>query len=629
MASIKRHLTFGYSLLAILVVIIGTVFTVSTNRRTARKDLQNSAEAFVRLSASRLNSIFDVYYESAYQMFFEQCQDVLHESRDISRVEIISMDGTILFSTRAFSDPSFIPEQARFGHVDPGELRAVQSLNMTSEANDHLVIYFPVIETWGPHRHTLRYTFSLKRLTASTTSMIIQALIIALLTIVLILIFTQPLAKKIVNPLRDLAFHADMLAQGTSTKQIEIHRNDEIGDLMRSFNSMAEQMTDQLETLRKTNLQLENANRELKTLDQMKNDLIASVSHELRTPLITAKGYVEYLLHIAPEVLPREETERSLSTVLRNINRLRGLIDGLIDLSLLQRESFSVDILPFSPEDVLSSLKETYLNAAHPNGVKVHFHDHLPPDCQIKGDRDRVIQVMENLINNAIKFNKPRGFVDVFAEPLDGRIQFRVKDSGIGIPKDSLPRLGTKFFQVDASSRRKYGGLGLGLSIVSSILQSHGVSLQVDSEINEGSTFSFSLPMVKDESLKKVGKVLIYEPNRDFGSMVQARLAEMGLHCIVASSLDSFTETLSRERVHLLIADPVSENEVCDETLLLRFRDSGHKMTPFIFVTSVDRSQLSVSPHTVLRKPVSLSRLTRTVQTVLEEVRDAPDAADH
>ncbi len=235
---------------------------------------------------------------------------------------------------------------------------------------------------------------------------------------------------------------------------------------------------------------LEKAYKELQELDKLKDELVQNVSHELRTPLTFIKGYVELMLE--QDMGPLNEVQReSLSIVAEKTNALTRLVSDIIFLQQIERES--LDLALHSLRDVanmaLHSCEVTAANA----GIALRL-DAPAVVAPIAIDRDRINQVFDNLLGNAIKFSPRGGTITIGVEDIGDYLRLSVADTGVGIPSDKLKRVFERFYQVDGSATRRFGGAGLGLAIARRIVESHGGEIWVESEMGHGSRFVFTLP---------------------------------------------------------------------------------------------------------------------------------------
>jgi len=231
---------------------------------------------------------------------------------------------------------------------------------------------------------------------------------------------------------------------------------------------------------------------ELRRLEQVRTEFVANVSHELRTPLTAIHGYLETLLDGALE--EPEHARKFLEIVFRHTERLGRLTDDLTDLSNIELGRISLRLEPTAVADVAESVLAIIAPRAGAGQVTVEAK--LPPDLpDVVADRDRLAQILINLVDNAVKYTPKGGRVWLegrVREP--GVVEVAVCDSGAGIPKADLPRLTERFYRVDKARSRELGGTGLGLAIVKHLVLAHGGELAIDSELWKGTTVRFTLP---------------------------------------------------------------------------------------------------------------------------------------
>jgi two-component system phosphate regulon sensor histidine kinase PhoR len=228
----------------------------------------------------------------------------------------------------------------------------------------------------------------------------------------------------------------------------------------------------------------------LKQLERTRKEFVANVSHELRTPLSLIKGYVETLLDGARD--DPEISAKFLQTIDRNAERLKLLIEDLLTISELESGRVKLNLQGIPLRGVSEKVLADYKDRAE--AKKVKLFDEVP-DLRIRGDADRLEQVLGNLVDNAIKYGRPEGTVKISARSLNGKeVEVAVQDDGPGIPPEALERVFERFYRVDKARSREQGGTGLGLSIVKHIVQSHGGRVWATSEVGEGASFYFTLP---------------------------------------------------------------------------------------------------------------------------------------
>ena len=229
---------------------------------------------------------------------------------------------------------------------------------------------------------------------------------------------------------------------------------------------------------------------EEKRVEAIKKDFVANVSHELRTPLASIKGYSETLLGGGME---DEETLTDFLRIIdKNATRMSRLINDLLILSRLESLQVPVEWDALDLEELFTSTLSGFKKQARDKGITISLDvsEALP---KVMGDRDRVEQVMVNLLDNAIKYTPVDGSVSVSVGRGAGEVRVDITDTGLGIPTKDIPRIFERFYRVDKARSREMGGTGLGLAIVKHIIQVHNGRVWVESEPGRGSTFSFTL----------------------------------------------------------------------------------------------------------------------------------------
>jgi len=233
---------------------------------------------------------------------------------------------------------------------------------------------------------------------------------------------------------------------------------------------------------------------ELRRLEQMRSEFVANVSHELRTPLTSIRGFVETLLEGA---LGDEKIARRFLTIINSeAQRLQRLIEDLLTLSRLEHQKPEKVVKGASLPHTLNRVLEVVGPLAKDKGVELKAE--LPSDLPLlKFPENFLEQVLLNLLDNGIKYTPGGGSVTVSARREGSKVRVEVRDTGIGIPEESLPRIFERFYRVDKARSRELGGTGLGLSIVKHMVESHGGTVGVHSRVGEGSLFYFILPVAE------------------------------------------------------------------------------------------------------------------------------------
>lgn len=226
-------------------------------------------------------------------------------------------------------------------------------------------------------------------------------------------------------------------------------------------------------------------------VEQMRTEFVANVSHELRTPITAVRGFAETLLDGAME--DPDMRRQFVKIIYEESDRLTRLVNDLLDLSKIESGHSVLQFDRCNLNELVQTTVKKLSNEANQHGLTLETH---VPEGAIMAEvaRDRVAQVLINLIGNAIAYTPEGGRIDVFLEGAKDNVIIRVRDTGIGIPREDLPRLFERFYRVDKARARRSGGTGLGLAIVKHIVEAHGGVVNVESALGRGSTFSFVLP---------------------------------------------------------------------------------------------------------------------------------------
>jgi two-component system, OmpR family, phosphate regulon sensor histidine kinase PhoR len=229
---------------------------------------------------------------------------------------------------------------------------------------------------------------------------------------------------------------------------------------------------------------------QIERLEKVRQEFLSNISHELRTPLTSIIAYVETLQDGAID--EPEDNQRFLGIIRRNAERMNALIADIAELSLIETGNISLDLkqtrLSQAVDEIFAALSS---KAAERN---VSLVNRVPPDSYIRADMMRLEQMLTNLIDNAIKFNRENGSVTVIFSQFEGKNLISVIDTGEGIVPENLPRIFERFYRIDRGRTRKVGGTGLGLAIVKHLARLHGGEVFVASTLGRGTTFSVELP---------------------------------------------------------------------------------------------------------------------------------------
>ena len=270
---------------------------------------------------------------------------------------------------------------------------------------------------------------------------------------------------------------------GDLEARITFKQSGELNEFSNAFNEMADTIVQNMQ--------------DLKTMDNLRRELVANVSHDLRTPLATIHGYSETIL-MKSETMTDEERKVHLTTILNSTERLKKLVEELFELSKLEAKETKPNLEAFQLSELAQDIRHKNLILAESKNINLNLDS--PQDLPLAfADIAMIERVFQNLIDNAIKFTPESGSIIVQLKKENDCIKVKVSDSGVGISQEEIAHIYDRFNQ---GSEKKTKGLGLGLAIVKKILEVHEVEISTASAPNKGTTFSFDIPVFKRDPQK-------------------------------------------------------------------------------------------------------------------------------
>ncbi|MBI4534667.1 MAG: HAMP domain-containing protein [Ignavibacteriae bacterium] len=303
---------------------------------------------------------------------------------------------------------------------------------------------------------------------------IFAAGLVVLLVVVGVSMF---ISRRISKPMVEIAQKVKEIRAGNLETRIDITTNDETSEVARAVNELVDKLKADIVQLKK--------------LERVRSEFLGNVSHELRTPIFSLQGFLETLIEGAIDD-PKVNRE-FLRKAYAHASRLNTLLGDLITISQIESGEMKMSFRYFGLNEFLSSIVKEFQSTAEHNNVLLRFDTSRLPEIEVLGDRERLQVVLENLIENAIKYNRAGGEVVVSFTRRNAGTKISVSDTGVGIAREHLSRIFERFYRVDRDRSREVGGTGLGLAIVKHIIEAHGSSVKVQSEPGKGSTFSFEL----------------------------------------------------------------------------------------------------------------------------------------
>ena len=463
---------FGAFAALILIVVFVLNFFVSLR---LHKHFEQRITAELRSNAVLVG---DILQADLIQGRFEEIQlktTRLADKLDL-RITIVGKDGRVLGDS----------EQGKSFLVNHGDrFEVIESLKngfgQSTRFSDTLGInmkYVAVRVDQGEHiLGVVRFALPLSRVQPEIRIIYRVVLFGAIAAVIIALIAAYFVSRIITLPIRQMRETAQQIAKGDFGRRVRIKSKDELGELAESLNTMADELQQKMENLRR--------------LDRMRTDFVANVSHELKTPLTLIKGYIETLEDRAMD--DKEAATKFISIIKEHTDRLGHIVDDLLSLSELELSDDSVHKTEFDLKKLIDEVSLGFGHALSEKKQELTLNSE-GSDFRIKADRDKIEQVFVNLIDNAIKYTKESGRIELSLIKNDRAVIVNVRDDGIGIPKEHRERIFERFYRVDKARSREFGGTGLGLSIVKHIVLAHNGKITIESELYKGTKICVTLP---------------------------------------------------------------------------------------------------------------------------------------
>ncbi len=431
-----------------------------------RQYYYGSAENYVVSEANATATILARLYEDLAVNYSSEVREVIENFEKKDKMELMSINGSgkVTLSSSGFSpDSSYnMPDYEQALTAEDGT-----GVFIGSDGGEKVLAVTVTIPHPSTSVKALRFVTSLT-VVDDQLSMIMTAALMVSAAVILLVVFTGLyFVKSICVPLVEISGTAQKLAKGDFSERIEVKSNDEIGELSRVFNYMAD---------------------ELENSEAIKNDFISSVSHELRTPLTAIKGWSETL------ALGYDEATfgKGMKVITSETERLEGMVEELLDFSRIQNGRFT---LQMANTDIIAELDDALLIYGDKALKENKRIDYTEPEflCVVYGDKNRLRQVFINVIDNAIKYSDEGAVITITVEKTEDMLHISVADTGLGIAPADLPKVKAKFYKANSTRR----GSGIGLAVADEIISMHGGSLDIQSELNVGTTVTITLPLIQ------------------------------------------------------------------------------------------------------------------------------------
>ena len=457
----------------LLIVIIGNIISGHSEQAKADIIANTAAAAYTYVDESYDRNIPFADFVSDTEQSTAQILQALTVNADGVTIMLSDADGTLLLCRGEQTGRLHVGEMLPMQDLEPvlgGQ--SVQGTDSFGGAFDEAMVVhaYPLADdgqVWGVLL-ICADSSDWRDLRDSTVQVIVAA---SLWVMLAALIATYFITERIVTPLKEMSRAAKSFAAGKFDVRVPVHGNDEVADLARAMNNMAQS---------------------LEALDNMRTSFMANVSHDLRTPMTTISGFIDGILD---GVIPADQQTYYLGIVSEEVKRLSRLVSQLLDLSRIQAGDRKFVSAPFDICEVSRLILISFEQKIDQKRLDVEFECEQE-NMYVFADRDAMYQIVYNLVDNAVKFSKERGVLRISLDTVKKgqKVRIRVYNQGQGIAKEDLPYVFERFYKSDKSRGLDKKGVGLGLYISKTIVEAHNESITVDSVHGEWCEFTFTLP---------------------------------------------------------------------------------------------------------------------------------------
>ena len=449
-------------ILIMISIVLAFVYAVQTFYYTsARQTLAGELTSVVNL-LSRYAQDSETNLSSEMRSTFES-----FSAKDKMELMAVNSKGRVILTSSGFSPSAdtAIPDYENLMNGKDGYWVG------KAENQEKIMAVCMDISSFSTEYHAVRVVCSLTEVDKAVGTVIIAAVIVCAVILLMLVLTGIYFVGSIIKPIGQVSNMAGKFAKGDFSSRIRYEDSDEIGDLCKAINHMAD---------------------ELSTAEEMKNEFISSVSHELRTPLTAIKGWAETISYADNDP---ETVRKGMNVIVNETARLSQMVEELLDFSRMQSGHFT---LQKATMDVLAELGDAvliYMNKNIQDNIKIEYDE---PEMLpfVYGDKNRIRQVFINIIDNAVKYSDPGGHVRIKAFEKDGNVCVSVADDGCGIKASDLPKIKTKFYKPNHTRR----GSGIGLAVADEIISEHGGSIDITSKEGVGTTVLITLPPESHEN---------------------------------------------------------------------------------------------------------------------------------
>jgi len=408
-------------------------------------------------------------------------EDIRQKTRRLAdeldlRITVVDRQGKVLADSE--TDPSLMGNHSdRLEIIEAIEKGFGQSTHFSDTLNYDMKYVAMRVDHGESILGVVRFALPLSQVQLEIRLIYRVVLFGAIAAVMIALMVAYFVSRSITLPVRQMKETAQRIAKGDFSRRVKVRSRDEFGQLAKSLNTMADELQQKIESL--------------KQMNRIRTDFVANVSHELKTPLTLIKGYIETLQDKAMD--DKDKARKFIAIIKEHSDRLGHIIDDLLSLSELELSKDCLYQTEFDLKELVHEISLGFERALAEKKQTLTMNVQ-GGDLRINADRDKIEQVFVNLIDNAIKYTKESGRIELSLLEQDQAVSVTVQDSGIGIPKEHLDRVFERFYRVDKARSRELGGTGLGLGIAKHIVLVHKGKITIESELNKGTKVSVTLP---------------------------------------------------------------------------------------------------------------------------------------
>ncbi|WP_232696748.1 sensor histidine kinase [Brevibacillus daliensis] len=465
MYGIKKRLVMNFTLVVFLVVLVsGSTFVISM-RGFYYGGAEQALTNRVQVATTFYNKYIQYYnlHDKAKYIFEHISQD------DTAHIEVIDLEGNVIIDFNGFTDRQIVKTK---DVTDALEGNTGTWIGRNPETGERVLAVSDSLTYSGTNAGVLRYITSIEEVDTVVKKITLFTVLIGSSLVLFSLVINHWLAKRLISPVLELTDVAQHMAKGDFSHRALLKSDDEIGTLGEAFNYMA---------------------GELEKTEEMKNDFISSVSHELRTPLTSIKGWSELVL--TGDMEDKDEMKMAMQIILKESDRLTGLVEQLLDFSRLQSGRMEIQKAELDINTLLAEIKQQFSARAGQKNIKLILETAEEP-LIMWGDENKLKQVIINLLHNSLKFSEENTAITLRSMREEDELILQVEDQGLGIHEEDIPRVTDRFYK----GKHKQSGSGIGLSLCLEIVKLHQGRLDVQSEVDKGTLMIIHLPIGEKES---------------------------------------------------------------------------------------------------------------------------------